>query len=155
MMGRAMRTVWPRKILVAITLACCTGPPLYAQHKCADRYSEEQRNLIGHAAYIGAAGRYCPNLKSQGKPLYGYLAHAWNTFSFDEFDCPLWKKSYTESENAAAHQIVAHGLKYFCENSVKLFGPTGTLLQDALQFHVPEETGSKPNSPPPRKSPQK
>ena len=75
--------IGPRKLLVATTFlfTCCTGTTLlHAQHKCPDQYSTEQRNIIGHSAYIGVAARYCPNLKANAKPLFGYLALAWNPF---------------------------------------------------------------------------
>ena len=106
--------VWPVSCLAQNTSSGCPA-----------RYSDGQVNVIKHSAYIGVAGDYCPNIQRNAKPLYGFLAAAWGVFPSSEFQCDIWKKTYSEAEGQASLQITAKGLKVFCESTIRLYGPGG------------------------------
>ncbi len=119
-------------IFIIICLAIPTVS--HAESSCPAKYSTEQINLIKHLATIGAAGEFCPNLKRDMEPLFGYLALAWNGFRLSELECKLWGKVYEDAEQRAGHQIATNGLKSFCETSIRLYGPKGSLVENALTF---------------------
>ena len=85
-------------------------------------------------ATIGAAGQFCPNIKRNAEPLFGNLAAAWQGFRMAEMQCDLWKSTYGEAEGKAGLQIAKNGLKSFCETSVHLYGPSGSLVKNGLIF---------------------
>ena len=116
--------VWPGSCLAQNTSSGCPA-----------KYSDEQVNVIKHSAYIGVAGDYCPNIQRNVKPLLGFMAAAWGVFPSTEFKCDIWKKTYGEAEGQASLQITSQGLKVFCETSIRLYGPGGSLVQGALTFH--------------------
>jgi len=117
---------------IIIWLALSTAS--HAESLCPAKYSTEQINLIKNLATIGAAGEFCPNLKRDIEPLLGYLALAWNGFRLSEMECKLWGKVYDDAEQRAGHQIATNGLKSFCETTIRLYGPNGSLVKNALTF---------------------
>lgn len=121
---------------VAMVAAMC-GTSLAQDATCPTRYSDEQISIIGHSAYIGVAGDYCPNLRRNAQPLLSFLATAWGKFPSTEFECNTWRNTYEQSEGRAALQIITNGLKGYCETSIRLYGPNGTLLKNALTFSTP------------------
>lgn len=105
-----------------------------ASSACPSKYSDEQTNLIKHLAAVGAAGEFCPSLERNLEPFLGYLALAWHGFRASEMECDLWKKVYDDAEKQSGLQIAANGLKSFCETSIRLYGPKGSLVQGGLLF---------------------
>ncbi|MCM5552074.1 hypothetical protein [Pleomorphomonas sp. NRK KF1] len=120
--------------LAVVAMLAMSSVSHAASSSCPSRYSDEQTNLIKHLAAVGAAGEFCPNLERNLEPFLGYLALAWNGFRASEMECDLWAKVYDDAEKQAGLQIAANGLKPFCETSIRLYGPKGSLVQGGLTF---------------------
>lgn len=122
-------------LTVAATLAASSISQAAAS-SCPAKYTDEQTNLIKHLGAVGAAGEFCPSLERDLEPFFGYLALAWKGFSASEMDCELWNEVYRDAEKTAGLQIATHGLKTFCETSIRLYGPKGSLVQGGLIFNA-------------------
>ena len=120
--------------LAIVALVAMSSGSQAASSSCPSRYSDEQTNLIKHLGAVGAAGEFCPSLERDLEPFLGYLALAWKGFSASEMDCDLWNEVYRDAEKTAGLQIATHGLKTFCETSIRLYGPKGSLVQGGLIF---------------------
>ena len=127
-------------LIFCMGLSSAYGTAFAQESSCPLEYNDEQDSFVGHAAYIGIARIECPNIDNSLDPILGNLARIWGNFPSTEFQCPIWKSTYEKYEHQAAFTIVKGGLKAFCEQTVRNYGPDGRVIPNVLYFTVkPDE----------------
>ncbi|MDM7971317.1 MAG: hypothetical protein QUV10_17020 [Paracoccaceae bacterium] len=122
--------------LLALTALVFGKTATSQESSCPDAYTDEQKALVAHAAFIGHARVSCPNLDASVSPLLARLAHIWGEFPSSEFQCDIWRLEYERFERQAQQAIDASGLKFFCEEVVARYGPNGSVISGVVYFSV-------------------
>lgn len=123
-------------LLFCVGVSFVYGTAHAQESSCPVEYTDEQAAFVGHVAYIGLARIECPNIDNSLDPVAGNLARIWGSFPSSEFECPIWKSTYEKYEHQAAFTLVKGGLKDFCEQTMRNYGPNGRVIPEALHFTV-------------------